>query len=137
MKDEEFFEFVKHDLKGIESDLKGFLEVYYPMLRSSWNPQNESDFIIGWLLGSKEQEYSTAYYHKNNQRLGQELLYRIHQEITHQKQQIQKVVTGYCVKCRTKREMKDPKSITMKNGRPATKGICPTCGTKMFRIGKT
>jgi len=64
MNDEEFFEFVKHDLKGIESDLIGFLEVYYPMLRSSWNPQNESDFIIGWLLGSKEQEYSAGYYNK-------------------------------------------------------------------------
>jgi len=44
---------------------------------------------------------------------------------------------GYCVKCRTKREMNNPKSITMKNGRPATKGTCPTCETKMFRIGKT
>jgi len=43
---------------------------------------------------------------------------------------------GYCVKCRTKREIKKPESITMKNGRPATKGTCPTCGTKMFRIGK-
>jgi len=46
------------------------------------------------------------------------------------------MTTGYCVKCRTKREMKEPKSITMKNGRPATKGTCPTCATKMFRIGK-
>jgi hypothetical protein len=27
---------------------------------------------------------------------------------------------AYCVKCRAKREMKDPKSITMKNGKPAT-----------------
>lgn len=95
MKDEDFFEFVKHDLKRIESDLKGFLEVYYPMLRSSWNPQNESDFIIGWLLGSKEQEYSTEYFKKNNQRLGQELLFRIHQEISNQKQQIKKVVITY------------------------------------------
>jgi phage terminase large subunit-like protein len=95
MKDADFFEFVKHDLKRIESDLKGFLEVYYPMLRSSWNPHNESDFIIGWLLGSKEQEYSTAYYHKINQRMGQELLFRIHQEITQHKQQIQKEVTMY------------------------------------------
>lgn len=95
MKDEEFFEYVKHDLKRIKSDLKGFLEVYYPMLRSSWNPQNESDFIIGWLLGSKEQEYSTAYYHKHNQRLGQELLYRIHQEITIQREQIQQEVASY------------------------------------------
>ena len=33
-------------------------------------------------------------------------------------------------------EMKDPKSITMKNGKPATEGLCPSCGTKMFRIGQ-
>jgi len=46
------------------------------------------------------------------------------------------MVTGYCVKCRTKREIKNPKPTTMKNGRPATKGTCPTCKKKMFRIGK-
>ena len=44
---------------------------------------------------------------------------------------------GYCIKRRTKREMKDAKSITMKNGRPATQGTCPVCGTKMFKIGKS
>ncbi len=47
---------------------------------------------------------------------------------------------AYCVKCRAKREMremKDVKSITMKNGKPATQGVCPVCGTKMFRIGKS
>ncbi len=27
---------------------------------------------------------------------------------------------GYCVKCRAKKEIKDAKAITMKNGRPAT-----------------
>ena len=43
---------------------------------------------------------------------------------------------AYCVKCRTKRETKDAKSITMKNGKPATQGTCPTYGTKMFIIGK-
>jgi hypothetical protein len=32
--------------------------------------------------------------------------------------------------------MKDAKAINMKNGRPATQGTCPVCGTKMFRIGK-
>ena len=41
---------------------------------------------------------------------------------------------AYCVKCRTKREMKDEKKVTMKNGKPATQGVCPTCGTKMFKI---
>ena len=46
------------------------------------------------------------------------------------------LMQAYCVKCRTKREMKDTKAITMKNGKPATQGVCPVCGTKMFRIGK-
>ena len=41
---------------------------------------------------------------------------------------------AYCVKCRAKKEMKDAKSITMKNGKPATQGTCPTCGTKMITI---
>ncbi len=51
---------------------------------------------------------------------------------------IQKEVAmqAYCVKCRAKREMKNAKQITMKNGKPATQGACPVCGTKMFRIGK-
>lgn len=42
---------------------------------------------------------------------------------------------AYCMKCRQKIEIKGPKAIKMKNGRPATKGTCPTCGTKVFRIG--
>ena len=44
---------------------------------------------------------------------------------------------GYCVKCRAKREIKNAKAITLKNRRPATQGVCPICGTKMFRIGKS
>ena len=44
---------------------------------------------------------------------------------------------AYCVKCRTKRTMKDEKAVTMKNGKPATQGVCPECGTKMFKIGKS
>jgi len=44
---------------------------------------------------------------------------------------------AYCVKCHTKREMKGAKSVTMKNGKPATQGVCPVCGTKMYRIGKS
>ena len=44
---------------------------------------------------------------------------------------------AYCVKCKQKREMKDPTAVTMKNGKPATTGTCATCGTKLFKIGKT
>jgi len=42
---------------------------------------------------------------------------------------------GYCMKCKEKREIKDATPTTMKNGRPATKGTCSTCGTTMFKIG--
>jgi len=47
-----------------------------------------------------------------------------------------KRITAYCVKCRAKREIKNPEAITLKNGRSAIRGICPRCGTKMFRIMK-
>jgi len=42
---------------------------------------------------------------------------------------------GYCVKCKQKREMKDPKAVVMKNGKPATTGTCPVCSTNIYRIG--
>ena len=33
--------------------------------------------------------------------------------------------------------MENAKAITMKNRKPATQGVCPVCGTKMFRIGRS
>jgi len=42
---------------------------------------------------------------------------------------------AYCVKCRTKRDISNPQTVTMKNGKPGTSGSCPSCGTKIFRIG--
>jgi len=45
---------------------------------------------------------------------------------------------AYCVKCKKKQEMKNEKEITMKGKgktkRRALTGVCPVCGTKMFRI---
>lgn len=47
-------------------------------------------------------------------------------------------VVGFCVKCKKKREMENPKEITMKGKggtkRRAVTGKCPVCGTKMFKI---
>jgi hypothetical protein len=45
-------------------------------------------------------------------------------------------VTGYCLRCKEKREISNPQAITMKNGKPATTGTCPVCGTKIYKIGK-
>jgi len=42
---------------------------------------------------------------------------------------------AYCFKCQAKREMREPVPVVLRNGRPATKGICAVCGTKMFRFG--
>jgi len=44
---------------------------------------------------------------------------------------------AYCMKCKTKREMKDPVASFNAKGSPVTIGVCPVCGTKLYRMGKT
>ncbi len=45
---------------------------------------------------------------------------------------------AYCVKCKQKKEMKDPKEVDMKGKggakRRAMTGACSDCETKMFKI---
>jgi len=45
---------------------------------------------------------------------------------------------AYCVKCKKKQEIKDPQEVSMKGKggtkRKAVTGVCPVCGTKMFKI---
>ena len=41
---------------------------------------------------------------------------------------------AYCVKCKTKREVKNAHVETMDNGRRALKGECPVCGTRLTRF---
>jgi len=44
-------------------------------------------------------------------------------------------LVAYCMKCKMKVEIKNPQKITMKNGKPAVKGECAKCNTKVFKIG--
>jgi DNA topoisomerase I len=44
---------------------------------------------------------------------------------------------AYCVKCKLKREIKEPLAVFNAKGNAATQGICPVCGTKLYRMGKT
>lgn len=47
-------------------------------------------------------------------------------------------ILGYCVKCREKREIDAPQAVFLgTQGRPATQGTCPECGTRMTRFGHT
>jgi len=41
------------------------------------------------------------------------------------------------MKCKAKREIKDPKATFNAKGSAVTQGVCPVCGTKVFRMGKT
>ena len=43
---------------------------------------------------------------------------------------------AYCVKCKTKRKIKNPEETMMKNGRYAIRGFCSVCNCKVFRIGR-
>lgn len=41
---------------------------------------------------------------------------------------------AYCVKCKTKREMKDAREEKSENGRRMMRGVCPVCGTALTRF---
>ncbi|MFN2147455.1 MAG: type I DNA topoisomerase, partial [Anaerolineales bacterium] len=39
--------------------------------------------------------------------------------------------------CKQKREISEPVATFTSNGTPATKGVCPVCGTGLYRMGRT
>lgn len=47
-----------------------------------------------------------------------------------------KAIEAFCVKCRKKVSMKGASLVTLKNGRKAWKGSCPTCGTTIYRFAR-
>ncbi len=44
---------------------------------------------------------------------------------------------AYCMKCKTKREMKDPVAGFNAKGSPVNIAVCTVCGTKLYRMGRT
>jgi len=38
------------------------------------------------------------------------------------------------MKCKKQVEIKDAEEVILKNNMKAIKGVCPNCGTKVFRI---
>ncbi|MFQ6016012.1 MAG: DUF5679 domain-containing protein [Anaerolineae bacterium] len=41
---------------------------------------------------------------------------------------------AYCIKCKAKREMRNAREVMLKGGRPALRGECVQCGTKLTRF---
>jgi DNA topoisomerase I len=46
-------------------------------------------------------------------------------------------LTAYCVKCRVKRVLQNAQACFTERGQAGTRGVCPTCGTTLFRMGRT
>ena len=46
-------------------------------------------------------------------------------------------LTAYCVRCKTMRPLANAQPVWLANGRAATRGQCPECGTALTRIGTT
>ena len=47
-----------------------------------------------------------------------------------------KPMKAFCMKCRRETEIKEAIMVNMKNGNHGTQGVCASCGTKVFRVGK-
>lgn len=43
-------------------------------------------------------------------------------------------IKAYCMKCKAERVVQNVQIVMTKNGRPAANGVCPVCGTKMFKF---
>ena len=43
---------------------------------------------------------------------------------------------AYCLKCRAHTDIDNAEQVTLKNGRPATRGKCAVCTSTVFRIGR-
>jgi hypothetical protein len=41
-------------------------------------------------------------------------------------------ISGYCMRCKTKRPIQNALRETTESGRPAARGTCPICGANMF-----
>ena len=46
------------------------------------------------------------------------------------------VTKAFCLKCRAETEVIEARSVTTKNGVPATEGRCSECGGKVYRMDK-
>jgi len=43
---------------------------------------------------------------------------------------------AYCMRCKQKVTIKNPKKTKTKKGTPMTRGVCSTCGSNVCVIGK-
>lgn len=57
-----------------------------------------------------------------------------HDDVTSDEQE---PTEGYCVHCRMTVEMEDAVPVWTRRGTPGTRGICPVCGSTVFRMGRT
>ena len=45
-------------------------------------------------------------------------------------------VVIYCIKCDNNMPVEKPEKVTLKDGKPAIRGICPACRTTVYQFSK-
>jgi hypothetical protein len=43
---------------------------------------------------------------------------------------------AYCMKCRYETEIRNPREVYTRNGKPAIEGGCSKCGSSVYKIGR-
>lgn len=98
--------------------------------------QIQTPEIDDLISNSEIKEYNEKLSKLNNQiRALEKAIKKTRKKESKDKGSIPKI-TAYCVKCKTKRKIKDAKQTLMKNNKPAIRGTCSECSSKLFRIGK-
>ena len=46
-------------------------------------------------------------------------------------------IEAYCVRCHEQVTIENPEPVWTSRGQPGTRGVCPNCGTTVFRMGRT
>ena len=46
------------------------------------------------------------------------------------------IVQGYCFRCQRKQQIENGRRVVLKSDRHAVRGVCSSCGTKMYVIVK-
>ena len=90
---------------------------------TSWPPDRYKDFIGVELRGEFKETKGKK--HKRSKQLNKtNIIGKLSKTMT----------TFYCVKEKKKVDIEDYEVVTLKNGRPAARAVCPNCGCKVIRF---
>lgn len=90
-----FINDIRNDLQVIVTELPNMLGEHYDHLRITWRPENEFDFILGWVIGNIESRYPQVYQERFRIVMPQEVFFRVTRVISERRDEIENVIQGF------------------------------------------